>query len=526
LCRRLDGSLANSSESEVSGESAENNQASLSPLTFRVTLTSELRWLSQVLTLLPADPESERNRSALLSEIATAVSPSSTESIQLASLGHSIRQEWKRQRKMVADGFAPRNIPTATLVTAEQRSRLLPAFDAMVICPGPEQQTLTSRLFDQLTRDYRELQIRRRMISGWIMPTDRKPWSEHGWYRQSALQWAGGDTGLQQLLHSKGEWDVRTRSAAADVSFVDDGNQSCETVLQLTNPDEFQGTATFTVLGSPDSDQERLKALELTNSVLPLAVEGNLPGSQTLNFGIRIQGGEPLTGDCEPVEFLTRVFFRGRLASTSAVQVDPCEGKSWLQIRTARLPKARLQLQSPDIRPIAFVLDWSGSMKDPLGHRETTPRKRFEEAAEGMSTLLEQQHSERKASLRVFGHRAGATSHNGEFDKAFEGFPIAELSTVPTKDIDPLRDAQQLIQSSLLDTAQRKLFEDALERLKRAEPFGSTPLVYALIQAVRTDLQSRTGIVIAITDGEALDAGADPDRDKRAELKRLLDESG
>ncbi|MCA9057581.1 MAG: hypothetical protein KDA85_03750, partial [Planctomycetaceae bacterium] len=99
-------------------------------------------------------------------------------------------------------------------------------------------------------------------------------------------------------------------------------------------------------------------------------------------------------------------------------------------------------------------------------------------------------------------------------------------STVPTKDIDPLRDAQQLIQSSLLDTAQRKLFEDALERLKRAEPFGSTPLVYALIQAVRTDLQSRTGIVIAITDGEALDAGADPDRDKRAELKRLLDESG
>ncbi len=119
------------------------------------------------------------------------------------------------------------------------------------------------------------------------------------------------------------------------------------------------------------------------------------------------------------------------------------------------------------------------------------------------------------------GHRADWRKLNTKFADSFKEFPIAEPAAVPITSEETFRDSQGLIAQTSLTASGKGVFKKAFDCLRSSEPFGNTPLVYSLVEAVRNDLQSRSGIIVAVTDGEALDSGSNPEYEKYNRISEL-----
>ncbi|MFO0979319.1 MAG: serine/threonine-protein kinase [Planctomycetaceae bacterium] len=183
-------------------------------------------------------------------------------------------------------------------------------------------------------------------------------------------------------------------------------------------------------------------------------------------------------------------------------------------VRRMPSPYGAVHLQTADTSPIAFVFDWSGSMKENLGNSGVT---RAKEALAAMSKLISLQDAFCPGSLRVFGHRRGITALNPKFAPHFQAFQFPNESN-ETPD-DPQKDSQQLVSLTLLNGDGQKAFDDVLKRLDKSQPFGATPLLYSLCRGITQDLQYKPGMVVAITDGAATDP------ENTSELIHLLKDS-
>ncbi|MCA9062200.1 MAG: hypothetical protein KDA96_04055, partial [Planctomycetaceae bacterium] len=514
FARQLDKLLAEAGSATSApggGDSAPSESKPLTAIACGPPGRAAILWQAQLLTLLPPHDDDTQGRHVLLSQLASELAGNRSDPVQLRSIGFGLRREWKHQREIVRKAARVPDISTGHLEITEFRSRLLPAYDAHVLLQVmPDQASLTQKLLDRFTDDYRELHVQRLLVGGWVLPDDASPFGENGWYRQMARRWTAEG---REPAQSLGEWKVMPVRTAGDVSFVDGGEQKCEAAIRVENPDQFRGTAMFQVLSSEPEESAELKALQFRNSVQPVRVDQAVMPECPVQFGFRLQGDLPLTGDCSAVDVATRVFFRGRIGSVARVHVDPCEGKSWDIVRTPRSATANVVLQTADERPLAFVLDWSLTMSDPI--QQSKDRIRANEALGALETIIDKQNEQRKASLRVFGHRADFGNpnpadwkHNPDYAISFADFELAEPLTVPLEDIPPTRDAQGLISREILNESGRNRFRSAFECLRKSKPYGNTPLVYALIQAVERDLQNQSGTIVAITDGLALDAGA------------------
>lgn len=127
---------------------------------------------------------------------------------------------------------------------------------------------------------------------------------------------------------------------------------------------------------------------------------------------------------------------------------------------------------------VLFLLDASYSMKDKLGGQ-----KKISAAKQVLETALSRIPADVNLGLRVFG-------------QAFTG--IVELDCHQTVLLVPLGKGNR---------------RSIIEKVRRVEPFGMTPLEYALKQAAESDLRDIRGAktIILITDG-AETCGGDPCR--------------
>ncbi|MBL8816356.1 MAG: hypothetical protein JNL58_10015 [Planctomyces sp.] len=489
---------------------------------------AQFTWQVQVLTLAPVHQEGDRQRFEFLTRAMAALTSGTPEESgrQLRQLGADLRVILKSDRLRVEQTLRNQAATTRELSATEMRARLLSAFDAMVFCAEPEPDRLTRLVINRHRQDYCQLQGRRLMQTGWVVQAgEETTGGQLPWFRQMANEWCKDLPAVLRdaVLTSRGDWGASSKFSNSLVRFADEGEQTCEVSVVVRDPDQFGGTAVLQIQPASSENSPEHKELLLshqertfTNLAMPVS-SGNAPQK----FGFRLRGGELLRGDCRPVGFSSRVFFRGRQLNLSAMTVDPCEGKSWLWSRTATSPNAEIALQTPDMRPIAFVVDWSGSMKEALGSSGADRQLRADEAARAIQEILEQQSELRKASLRVFGHRADWRKLNTKFAESFKDFAIAEPAAVPITSDQTDRDSQGLIAQISLDEGGKRTFEKAFICLKSSEPFGNTPLVYSLIEAIRNDLQSRSGIIVAVTDGEALDSGSNPEYEKYNRINEL-----
>jgi hypothetical protein len=169
--------------------------------------------------------------------------------------------------------------------------------------------------------------------------------------------------------------------------------------------------------------------------ILPPAAAVNLAapnGRERAAFPLALQGGTPRPAPCSDASFLATSFFRGRSNNVRNITLNPCEALDWSITRAAQPTNASVQITSLSLGPVAFLLDWSASMKniDDDGQGNTAPRS--EQAAAALQKLVDQQLqagfvNARKVSLRVFGHREnystdGAQQLSPDFDAAFNGF--------------------------------------------------------------------------------------------------------
>jgi hypothetical protein len=285
------------------------------------------------------------------------------------------------------------------------------------------------------------------------------------------------------------------------VLFANNATPTLELSLRLANPSARSGIAALQLLPPLQPDDSARTV------ILPPAAAVNLAapnGRERAAFPLALQGGTPRPAPCSDASFLATSFFRGRSNNVRNITLNPCEALDWSITRAAQPTNASVQITSLSLGPVAFLLDWSASMKniDDGGQGNTAPRS--EQAAAALQKLVDQQLqagfvNARKVSLRVFGHRENystdcAQQLSPDFDAAFNGFDF------PSNESQQQR-ALGLISMTPLAPAINNRFADVTQRLNKCTPWGWSPLYESIKKCIDTDLQARSGLVVAITDG-------------------------
>lgn len=457
---------------------------------------SAVRWKAQILTFLPQDKVPVKTLDELFER------------------GYEISDVWKSVRREL---MTPPDDSTKTqqLGNAEFLCRVLPVYDCMTLW-DKRKNLLTKSLLDRYLHDYRDLHVKRLLTGGWI--SGKSP----DWYFKTAEKWAGDDRACQERLkaRSTGKWSASLKSPLAPsvVKLTDGKTWYGRGVIEFPEPKLFQGKATFLV--TPTTADPVPSGLHLMANGTPLDEFSALIsiGQESIpvpNFNFKVTQSATEAELSQAVDYGVSLYFRGRHQQLGAIQVDPREGRSWEVVRRIPPENGAVYLETTDTRPIAFVFDWSGSMKTVRGNAVNT---RAAEALEAMRKVISLQDPFCPGSLRVFGHRLGLSSPNPDFAKHFQGFKFPDQSIEPPD--DPQKDSQQLVPLTRLNDDGQKAFDDVLKRLEKSQPFGATPLLYSLCRAITQDLQYQPGVVVAITDGAATDL------DNMDELIQLLKGSG
>ncbi|MEY3172824.1 MAG: hypothetical protein RLZZ436_737 [Planctomycetota bacterium] len=484
---------------------------------------TELLWQLQLVKLLP-DPS--ENLTKVLQQFPDQPEQLTPEFLHQA--GSALLAGWSGQKERLNSLRS-----TPELRTADIRTRLLPPLFARQTLPPAPQPEISARYWMALASDYSNFHIERLRASRWVLPTDQSPLAEKGWYARQIQLWqatanstnpASATSGVSTAPTAPVEPALELENAPPDVLFANNATPTLELSLRLANPSARSGIAAFQLL-PPLQPDDSAKAV-----ILPPAAAVNLAapnGRERAAFPLALQGGTPRPAPCSDASFLSTWFFRGRSNNVRNITLNPCEALDWSITRAAQPTNASVQITSLSLGPVAFLLDWSASMKnvDDSSQGNTAPRS--EQAAAALQKLVDQQLqagfvNARKVSLRVFGHREnystdGAQQLSPDFDAAFDGFDF------------PINESQQqralgLISMTPLAPAISNRFADVTQRLNKCTPWGWSPLYESIRKCIDTDLQARSGLVVAITDGVPGDGPTpeSPEQAKRNSLPALL----
>ncbi|MFM7038305.1 MAG: hypothetical protein ACKO2L_11350 [Planctomycetaceae bacterium] len=484
---------------------------------------TELLWQLQLVTLLPNPSE---NLTTVLQQFPDQ--PEQVTSQFLHQAGSALLASWPAQKDRLSSLRS-----TPELRTADLRTRLLPPLFARQTLPPAPQPEISARYWMALASDYSNFHIERLRASRWVLPTDQSPLAEKGWYARQIELWQASSRSAPPTAANPasptpptapGEPALELENAPPDVLFANNSTPTLELSLRLANPSNRSGIAAFQLL-PPLQPDDSARAV-----ILPPAVAVNIAapnGRERAAFPLALQGGTPRPAPCSDASFLSTWFFRGRSNNVRNITLNPCEALDWSITRAAQPTNSSVQITSLSLGPVAFLLDWSASMKnvDDGGQGNTAPRS--EQAAAALQKLVDQQLqagfvNARKVSLRVFGHREnfstdGVQQLSPDFDAAFEGFDF------PANEPQQQR-ALGLISMTPLAPAISKRFADVNQRLNKCTPWGWSPLYESIRKCIDTDLQARSGLVVAITDGVPGDGPTpeSPEQAKRNSLPALL----
>lgn len=512
-----------------------------------ISSQQRMLWILQGLNLLPGSPathparESWKAASTLTS---SEVSPHES----LAGFGTAVRNLWRQNRRSI-ESAVKSNAPDAlaTVRHADLQSRMSSAFDAEKLLTVVNQLSVQKKLRQLELLEYSLLHVDRLLESQWVEFTDAEKWTANGWYARSAKPWMR----VAELSEKNARFGAAGTSAVHGPAIqsrytVFDASESLrlvpvpsKSVVALTDDNVERSALTARIESVGISNQNGIGAL----CILPEQPSGESV-LRTENNGAPVRlppvAGDidltitrvvaPVPAPCEPLQLRSSVFYRGRRwTSETTIAVNACAEPEFIVELRPRPETAALTVTGADSRPIVFVLDWSGSMNDPLNAGQPTLRR--DAALDALLSLIEDPYltANAKAILKVFGHRRNQTLDKGVYGAESNQSYIANFGPIPA-DIPPLQDIESVMPLQILDKNGKSHFKDILEKLRKSGPFGITPLASAIIEALEVDLVNKAGIVIAVTDGQALDIGPrkdgkpDAGNDQRKKrLKELLE---
>ena len=481
-------------------------------------VAEEALWMLQVVNFLP---ETEK-QSALLGDAwnaakLLAADDSASEHDAIYRLGDAVRKGWKQNQEHVVAAVRDTTPKAHSLLrTADQRARLFSGFDA-----GPKSLRSPTERLRQLNRIRYSLMHADRLLSGlWIEPGDASPFVKNGWYAKAAEAWLAAARRCEQRLSNdvmgtpaytvepirklesrlsaseKFMLAFKTEQRDLDLREKSNGIGTIKGTIRMTGCGDISGEAALVVRLEPNA---------------PFVVENN---AQALRVGDGAEDselafrrlGDPGTVDCLSVAITPETFFRGRFTKADpAVSVDPCAPAEFVVDRKARSQTASVVVSGSDPRPVVLILDYSGSMLEPLSSRPETLR--YQEALTTLESLVKNGALDgSRVILNVYGHRvkydaaAMMTVANPLYAKCF-GKPVP--AGLGAED-----DIEKEFDGTIGTPAVLAEFNKVIENLRCSKPWGFTPLTKAITDALVADLQNKAGIVIAISDGEAKDLTA------------------
>ncbi|MEP3478779.1 MAG: hypothetical protein ABJZ55_06000 [Fuerstiella sp.] len=454
------------------------------------------------------DPASDSVQQAI-TQLASAASADQSQS--LARLGAALRNFWKRSRSDVSQAItAPGPEAPQQLRNADQRSRGFSAFDA-----SRSQGSATDCLHKLWQVEYC-LSYAERVINGqWVLPQDKPPYSQNGWFADISNRWLDQATSIAKRFTSSSTvvrpfiakrierlQKARLQAGSWSLNILPSSNESVD-LRRSSAPDaeievslEYESILPVGIAAMQlQADGENALVTVPVNSK-PVPFDAK-PKAVPMFFH---RDGTPGGDDCAASNFRPRLFFRGRaFDSKSLIITDPCVAAKFVVRRTARPNTASVTVSGDDVRPLAFVLDMSRSMNETLQGGQ----RRYNVALDRLDSAVQKQDERHRGSLRVFGHRrrfpnAGENPFNEKYEAQFGK---------PDPGVNPHQDTVVELKQVVLGVKGKREFTDVIEKLRRTEPFGITPLLRSVRTAIQDDLNNKPGIVIAITDGIATDAG-------------------
>lgn len=487
-------------------------------------VAEEALWMLQVVNLLP-EPEKQ---SALLGEAWNAAKLlAADDALDDASrhdaafrLGKAIREIWKQNQEHVGKAVKDTGSNAHSLLrAADQRARLFSGFDA-----GSKSLRSPTERLRELNRIRYCLMHADRLLSGlWIEPGDSAPLLQNGWYAKATESWLTAASKCEQRLSDDamgtpasiveliGQLESRlSRPEELELTF---GTEQSD--LDLREKSKGSGTikGAIRMTGSAGISGEAAVFVRL-ESDSPIVVENNaqaLPvgeGAQDAVLELR-RLADPGMVDCVSVAITPETFFRGRFRKAElAVIVDPCAPAEFVVDKKARSQTASVKVSGADPRPIVLILDFSGSMNEPLSSNPKTLK--FLEALATLDSLIDKEElTGARVILNVYGHR---TRYIKDLDrhepnqKYIDNFGKGVAATLRadddiTKEFDETISANDPVEAANV----RSKFKTVLKKLEASQPWGTTPLIKAITEALTTTLKGEQGIVIAVTDGQAED---------------------
>ncbi|MEO2018692.1 MAG: hypothetical protein ABGZ53_30440 [Fuerstiella sp.] len=474
-------------------------------------------WYVQYLNLFPGSLQgidgavAEVDWPAATTDSAT----SSGSHAEIAAFGASVRDFWKSSRAKVKTSLVPSKSEWETrLRIADLYCRGFSAYDSELNL----RQSPTKALHAFWQVSFCLVQTDRLLQSQWVRPNESPPWKENGWYAKCAQIWlkqaedlakslGAGAAGIPDSLresfdkvgnrlNDSAKWSIKASPSVSSVSIgeLDTGSKTVDVKVQMQGQHPPGGVAALRFLAaSPGNTAAELVEISNNGSPLSLAKEPQIAR-------IKVQRTGSLDkSECEPVSHVPSVFFRGReWQSTSLLTVDPCPPIEFVVERIARPNTASVTLIGKDIRPIVFILDMSESMNEPL------EAPRHPQAIATIDFVINDVvlDKETQASLMVYGHRAKFIK--GQGDKPEPNSEYERLFGVEVAGVNPRTDVLTEVRRTKLNPDGKKKFSEMLKKLDRLTPWGITPLVYALKQAI-SDNEGQDLIIIAVTDGEPSD---------------------
>jgi len=437
----------------------------------------------------------------------------------LAAFGAAVRTFWRQCRNQTTSALAATGIDAPELLRhADKFSRGFSAFDADRVSVPP-----TAKLQTLWQVRYCLNQANLAIAGQWVLPSDSPPYAQKGWYAQVSNEWLNLAETLSRGLDSgsanipafvandlaarrkaridAGKWSVKvspkgTGRVELRAYNQPDADLSVNLHYEYTPP---TGTAAMQFIMKDASSR-----LTLPNNSLPL----DLMSKPLTMAGIAHRNEPPGTRGCSNEEIQLSVYFRGRhFESELPFSINPCAAAEYVLKRIARPETASATVFGDDVRPLAFVLDMSGSMSTLLPSGE----QRVTVALNTLEGIVKGRDARHRASLRVFGHRmkhvpndlASNTKYEEVFGKRIVG-------------VEPKTDIAVEVKQMALGVPGQKMFRETIEKLRQTGPFGITPLMLALKQTIAEDLLYKPGVIIAVTDGIATDV------DHSVDLKSLL----
>jgi len=478
-------------------------------------VADEALWMLQILNVLPiSSNQTETLSTAWNAAKQLEVGDGNQEHSAAAAFGNAIRKIWLQNQENVIAALQDTTSNSHNILRiADQQARLFSNFDTH----SRTLQSPTARLH-QLNRIQYCLMHADRILSGlWIEPNDAAPLLQNGWYARTSRLWLKAATQSVQALANE--------ALGAPVSCSDSLRQ-LET--RLTDSGKFHLTFQSEP-GNLDLGEQAKVTGNINGSVTMIGCEGIVGEAAVLvpvaanssikvdhnAAGLRIgtnpvkwqltfhRQGNPGTGECESLLFRPETFFRGRFVrSNDEISVNPCAPEEFTIQRSARPPKASLTVSGNDPRPVVLILDYSFSMTEPLTNKPGTAR--FEEALATLIDLVGGGNlNGSQVILNVYGHRV---KYSAATDQMIENPLYANCFRKPIPPgLGALEDIETEFEGTIGKPGVQNSFNKTINNLRCSKPFGITPLIKAITNALDVSLQNSEGIVIVVTDGEASD---------------------